>query len=99
MRAGYDRVLADRRKPIIPDLPLQIEQQDELPDESGKALAVILAVFGLLLLFAIVAGIYTSYTRPTLAETRRHLASVTALDGSRDQSTGPTYPNLPSKTP
>jgi hypothetical protein len=56
-------------------------------------------VFVFLLFFAIAAGFYTSHTRPTLTETSRHLASVTTPDASRDRSTGPTYPNNPSRTP
>ena len=48
---------------------------------------------------AIAAGFYTSHTRTTLTEASRHLASVTTPDGGRDKSTGPTYPNSPSRTP
>ena len=100
MRAGYDRVYTDMRRPMIPDLPLPAKRQlEEIPDESGKALAVILTVFVFLLFFAIAAGFYTSHTRPTLTEASRHLASVTTPDGGRDRSTGPTYPNSPSRTP
>jgi len=76
---------------MIPDLPLPAKKQlKEMRDESGKALAVILAVFVFLLFFAIAAGFYTSHTRPTLTEASRHLTSVTTPDGRRDQSTGPT---------
>jgi|SRR5258705_10865307 hypothetical protein len=100
MRAGYDRVYADTRRPMVPDLPLPVgRKREETAGESGKALAVILAVFVFLLFFAIAAGFYTSHTRPTLTETSRHLASVTTPDASRDRSTGPTYPNNPSRTP
>ena len=100
MRAGYDRVYADTRRPMIPDMPLPTKRQpDEIPDDSGKALAVILAVFVFLLFFAIATGFYTSHARPTVTETARHLASVTTPDGGRDQSTGPTYPNGPNRTP
>jgi|EndMetStandDraft_7_1072992.scaffolds.fasta_scaffold28530_6 hypothetical protein len=100
MRAGYDRVYADVRRPMIPDLPVPPKRQpEEIPDESGKALAVILAVLVFLLFFAIATGFYTSHTRPTLTEAPRHVAFVTTPDGGRDQSTGPTYPNSPSRTP
>jgi len=100
MRAGYDRVYTDMRRPIIPDLPQPAKRQlREIPDESGKALAVILAVLVFLLFFAIAAGFYTAHTRPTLTEVSRRLASVTTPDGGRDQSSGPTYPNSPSRTP
>ena len=52
MRAGYDRVYADVRRPMIPDLPVPPKRQpEEIPDESGKALAVILAVLVFLLFF------------------------------------------------
>jgi len=96
MRAGYDRVYADMRRPMIPDLPLPPKRQpEEIPDDSGKALAIILAVFVFLLFFAIATGFYTSHTRPTLTEASRHLASVTTPEGRRDQSTGPS----PSRTP
>jgi hypothetical protein len=99
MRAGYDRVYADMRRPMIPDLPQPPKRQPEVSDDSGKALAVILAVLVFLVFFAIAAGFYTSHTRPTLTAAPRHLASVTMPDGGRDQSTGPTYPNGPTRTP
>jgi hypothetical protein len=98
MRAGYDRVHADTRTPPIPDLPLGSDRPPTI-DDSAKALAVILAVFVFLLFFAVAAGFYTSHTRPTLTETSRQLASVSTPEGGRDQSTGPTYPNAPSRTP
>lgn len=100
MRAGYDRVYADMRRPMIPDMPLPIKRQPEdIPDDSGKALAVVLAVFVFLLFFAVATGFYASHTRPAVSETARHLASVTAPDGGTDESTGPTYPNGPNRTP
>src|SRR6478736_4878628 len=98
MRAGYDRVHADTRTPPIPDLPLASDRPPTV-DDSGKALAVILAVFVFLLFFAAAAGFYTSHTHPILTEASGHLASVSTPDGGRDQSTGPTYPNGPNRTP
>ena len=98
MRAGYDRVHADMRTPPIPDLPLALERPPTV-DDSGKALAVILAVFVFLLFFAVAAGFYSSHTHPTLTEAHRHLASVNIPDAGRDQSTGPTDPNGPSRSP
>ena len=70
MRAGYDRVYADMRRPMIPDMPLPIKRQPEdIPDDSGKALAVVLAVFVFLLFFAVATGFYASHTRPAVSET------------------------------
>jgi hypothetical protein len=85
---------------MIPDLPQATRSQpQDSPDHSGKALAVIMAVFVFLLFFAIATGFYTSHTRLTLTQAPRHLASVTTSDGGKDQSTGPTYPNSPNRTP
>jgi hypothetical protein len=59
MRAGYDRVYRDTRRPPIPDLPIA-EAEDRTEKEARKAFYVIGAVFGVLFLLGIVGGLYAS---------------------------------------
>jgi hypothetical protein len=59
MRAGYDRVYNDTRRPPIPDLPIA-GAHDRAEKEARIAFFVIGAVFGFLLLRGIAGGLYAS---------------------------------------
>ena len=100
MRAGYDRVYTDTRRPIIPDLPLPVRSRSlETSDRGAETIADIVSVIFFFLLIGIASSLVGSRIGPAHTELPRHLASVTMPDGGRDQSTGPTYPNTPSRTP
>jgi hypothetical protein len=63
MRAGYDRVTSDTRKPPIPDLPVnEADARTESERQASSALLVMGAVFGFLLLLAVAEGLYASLT-------------------------------------
>jgi hypothetical protein len=68
MRAGYDRVHADTRRPPIPDLPIEPEKNAE---DGGGALAVMLGVLIFLLLFAIGTALYARQIPPPFPQISR----------------------------
>jgi hypothetical protein len=68
MRASYDRVPSDARRPLIPDLPideLAKRGRRELEEDTGRATLAIAAVFGFMLLVAIGLGMYSAGPRST----------------------------------
>jgi hypothetical protein len=65
MRAVYDRVTSDTRRPLIPDLPfeeLAKRSRREFEEDGSGAILAIAAIFGMLLLVAIGLGFYSSGT-------------------------------------
>jgi hypothetical protein len=52
MRPGYDRVYADTRGPIIPDLPVPRKIEPKKPEEDGRTGTVLGALFAVVLTIA-----------------------------------------------
>jgi hypothetical protein len=80
MRAGYDRVYADTRKPLVPDLPLQAEPRADLHNDSGAskwAFVRMTTIFLSLLVIGMgTAALFApSKTEPTLSAVGSDMAS------------------------
>jgi hypothetical protein len=52
MRAGYDRVYADTRRPIIPDLPVPKKTEPKIQEEAGRTGTVLGALFAIVITIA-----------------------------------------------
>jgi hypothetical protein len=80
MRAGYDRVYADTRKPLVPDLPLPAEPRPDLHNVSVAskwAFVRMTTIFlSLLVIGMATAALFApSTTEPTLPAAGSDMAS------------------------
>lgn len=60
MRAGYDRVYSDTRRPPVPNVPLHDRQPE--PDKGHEATTAVAITMGILLFMLIVAVGTTLYS-------------------------------------
>ena len=88
MRAGYDRVYADTRRPLVPDLPVPIEHRRELDNDGGAtkwAFVRMTTIFLSLLVIGIgTAALFApSHTGPTLSAAGGDIANRAFLHDGR----------------
>ena len=63
MRAGYDRVFSDTRRPPVPDLPLSdAQERDEFANSTGRGIIALMGFVAFMLMlasFSIGLGLYS----------------------------------------
>jgi hypothetical protein len=70
MRAGYDTVSLDTRRPPIPDLPLADAQEgDQLAKDGTRGMIALASFVAFMLAFAIGLGLYAEKTMRLTAST------------------------------